>query len=172
MRTSNLVQSGFGLIFYMALQLLWVKDFAFFNVAFCFIYISILISLPLDLSMPLLMLFAFVLGISVDIFYDTLGIHAAACVALTFFRPGIIRLLTPLGGYDDDVQISIRTMGISWYSIYVLVLVFVHLSIIFFLEAGGFHYFYWTLAKIFASLLFTSFMIIALQYLFFSNAKR
>jgi len=159
-------------LFYMILQLFWVKDFALFNVAFCFIYIVILISLPLDIAMPLLMLIAFAIGISVDLFYDTLGIHAAACVAITFFRPGIIRLLTPLGGYDDAVEISIKAMGIRWYSIYVLVLVFVHLFILFFLEAGGFHLFYWTLAKVFCSLLFTCFIIIAFQYLLFSNAQR
>ncbi|MFN0048349.1 MAG: hypothetical protein ACKVOU_04425 [Cytophagales bacterium] len=171
MKLNSLVRVAIAFLFFMAIQIFWVKEFAFFQVAFCFVYISILISLPTDLPMPFLLFIAFCIGFSLDLFYDTLGIHASACVSITYFRPAIVRLLTPLGGYDDDIEISIRTMGIRWYTIYVLVIVFVHLFILFFLEAGGFHLFYWTLAKVFASLLLTSFFIISLQFLFFSNAK-
>lgn len=172
MKLRHFLQFIFSFLFYFGVQIFWIKDFALFNVAFCFIYISILISLSLDLKMPYLLLISFFIGLFLDMIYDTLGIHASACVAITYFRPAIVRLLTPLGGYDNDVEISIKTMGIRWYSIYVLVIVFVHLFILFFLEAGGFNTFYWTLAKVFASLLFTSFFIISFQFLFFNNAQR
>ncbi len=172
MKANSLVRFVLIFLVYFVLQVFWVKDFAFFNVAFCFIYITILISLPLDINTPLLLFIAFLIGFLFDLFYDTLGIHAFASVALVYFRPAIIRFLTPLGGYDNETEISIPSMGIRWYLIYVLIMATVQLTIIFLLEAGGFQYFYWTLAKIVASVIFTTFFIICLQYLFFSNAKR
>lgn len=172
MKTNSLVKLIVIFLVFTALQIFWVKDFAFFNVAFCFLYIAIIISLPLDIATPILLFLAFAIGFVMDIFYDTMGIHAAACVFITYIRPTIIRLLTPLGGYDDETEISISTMGIRWYIFYVLILVGIHLTFMFTLEAGGFQYFYWTLAKIFASLFFTTFMIVSLKYLFFTHASR
>lgn len=172
MKPGDLLKQLFIFIVFVGLHVLWVRNFVFYDVAFCFLYLAFVINLPLSIPIPALLFTGFCTGLMVDLFYDTTGEQAAACLAILFLRPNIIMLLTPLGGYDENMDLSIGTMGIRWYAVYVLIMVFIHSFIFFLLEAGGFSYFYWTLLKVFASTLFTSFMIITLQYLLFTQAGK
>jgi hypothetical protein len=86
-------------------------------------------------------------------------------VAIMYMRPIIVRLLTPLGGYDEASDFSIRSMGMTWFAIFTIIFCFIHHTFVFVLEAFTFDYFYWTMAKIITSALFSSFMIVTLSYL-------
>ena len=172
MKASDFIGKFLLFIGVMVLQVLWVKEFVFLNVAFCFLYLNFLLGLPIEIPTPVILLIGFFTGLIVDLFYDTLGIGAAACTALIFFRPLIITLLTPLGGYDNESDISINAMGIRWYITYVVIMVFLHHSIYFIIEAWNFDIFWWTTIKIISSTLFSSFMIIALEYLVLTRNVR
>jgi len=117
------------------------------------------------------MLIAFVTGIITDMFYDTVGIHAAASVLIAYLRPVIVSILTPRGGYDNGMQPTLREMGLEWFIVYAFVIVFIHHLALFFLEAGGFDMFLFTMGKVFMSSLFSVLFIILLQYLFYSPRR-
>ena len=155
---------------YIGAQVVLLKDLVVFNSAFCFVYLGFLLFLPLDLGRPAMMLIGFLVGISVDIFYDSLGIHAAASVLLGFLRPTWVNFLTPQGGYDSGVSPRLNKMGFGWFFAYASLLIFVHHIAIFYIEAGGFSLFFFTLVKVFFSTVFTFLVLFLIQLLF--NRRR
>ncbi|MFN5430587.1 MAG: Rod shape-determining protein MreD [Cyclobacteriaceae bacterium] len=113
----------------------------------------------------LLMLIAFLLGISVDIFYNSLGLHTMALVLLAYLRNHWLATITPQGGYDIGTPPTLAANGLQWFLVYTLPLVFVHHLVLFFVEASGFTLFWYTMLKAISSLLFTMAVMLLLQYL-------
>jgi hypothetical protein len=159
-----LFQAFFFFVYLMA-QVLLFKRLVLFNAGFCFIYVGFILLLPNETNNMVLMLVAFLLGFCIDIFYDSLGLHALALVTVAYLRNYYLSAITPQGGYDSNVSPSLAMNGLQWYLVYTLPLVFVHHAVLFFVEAGGFGLFWFTMFKIIASLLFTTSMLLLLQYL-------
>ena len=159
-------------ILFVALQILLFDNLVLFSTGFCFIYIAFLLFLPIQINKVLLLFLGFIVGFTVDIFYDTMGIHAAASVLLAFLRPFILNLLTPRDGYDTNDSANLHVMGWSWFLTYASLLIVVHHAAVFFLEIIRFEWY--TLVKILLSTLFTGVVVVILQLLFFSvkRAKR
>lgn len=159
-------------IIFLALQILLMRNMVLFNTAFCFIYIAFLLFLPIQMPKVLLLVLAFVAGITIDIFYDTMGINAAACVLLAYLRPYVLLLLTPRDDYEKNDSVNVHVMGWRWFMVYTLFLVFVHHLALFFLELGSFRAVGFTLAKVFLSTLLTFIVLVIIQLLFFSARRR
>ena len=143
-----------------------------FDVGFCFVYIAFLLLLPFDISRVMLLILGFSTGVLVDVFYDTIGIHAAACTLLAYIRPYVIMVTTPRGGYETNMRLSLQGMGNDWFIPYILILTFIHHSVLFFLEAIQLDLFLFTLLKVVSSTLFTCVVIVLIQYLFYSSKSR
>lgn len=150
----------------LLVQVVLLKNVVLFHTAFCFLYISFLLLLPNDLNRLLVLVVGFSMGLVVDVFYESIGMHAFACVLIMYMRNYSLKLLTPQGGYDSNVRPTLSTNGLQWFLVYVTPLVFIHHVVLFFLEAGGFAIFWFTLLKAVASTLFTTFMIVIVQFLF------
>jgi hypothetical protein len=157
---------------YLLYQVLILKNIVLFNTAFCFLYVAYLFFLPVE-SNPLFLMFAgFLMGFAIDIFYDSLGLHAFSCVLVMYLRNYWLSAITPQGGYDSSSTPSIAIHGMQWFLVYTFPLVFLHHSILFFMEAGGFGMFWFTLWKIITSTLFTTLVTVIVQYLFPSGRYR
>ncbi|SRR5690606_26847057 len=157
---------------YLLYQVLILKNIVLFNTAFCFLYVAYLLFLPIELSPLILMLAGFVMGFSIDIFYDSLGLHAFACVLVMYVRNYWLSLITPQGGYDIGATPSIAIGGIQWFLMYTFPLVLIHHAVLFFVEAGGFGMFWFTLWKMITSAIFTTLVTIIVQFLFPSGRYR
>jgi len=166
----NLKQAIIWLLF-VAGQLLLAQNLVLFNKAFCFIYIGFILLLPLGISRINLMLVGFLTGLIIDIFYNSLGTHMAATTLLAFLRPLWINAITPRGGYENVSAPALKNLGLSWFLAYALPLMALHFLTIFFIEAGGFHLFVFVLIKVLASTLLTTFVLVLLQYLFYSKGR-
>ncbi len=105
-----------------------------FNYIHIFIYPLFLLLLPFQWSKFLYLIIAFVLGISVDLFYNSLGVHAFASVFIAFLRPYILRLIEPREGYNKDSTPTLFKMGFAWLFIYTSILIFIHHLIYFSME--------------------------------------
>ena len=151
---------------YLFFQVLILKHVVLFHTAFCFLYITYLLVLPVETNPLTLMGLGFLFGFSVDIFYDSLGIHALACVFIMYARRFWLANLTPQGGYDIGARPTLASNGTQWFLVYAIPLVLMHHAILFFTEAGGFNTFWFTLAKLGASTLFTTIAIFIVQYAF------
>jgi hypothetical protein len=172
MNSRDILLSIFYFIIYLALQVFLMRNMVLFDVGFCFIYIAFLLLLPFDTNSVLLLLLGFATGLLVDIFYDTVGIHAAASTFIAYLRPYVIMFITPRGGYEQNMRLNLQSMGIDWFIPYVLFLTFVHHTILFFIEASQLNLFLFTLLKIASSTVFTCVVIILIQYLFYTSKSR
>lgn len=160
------ILSNFILLF---LAQVFFFKFGIFGVAFCFPYLYFLLMLPMSVNNNLLLFIGFGYGLLIDTFYDSPGLHAAACTLLAFIRPAAIESITPSGGYDEFTPVSVHILGIRWIISYSLILVTAHHALLFFLEAFSFNHFFFTLSKIIISSILTSFMFIVLQYIIAST---
>jgi hypothetical protein len=111
------------------------------------------------------MLIGFVMGFTIDIFYDSLGMHAFALIAISYIRNYWLATITPQGGYDNSSLPTVGANGLQWFIVYSLPLIFIHHAILFFIEASGFDHFWFTMLKIIGSVFFTLTIILILQYL-------
>jgi len=155
----------FSFFIYLILQVMLMKNIVLFNTAFCFIYIAFILLLPIETNALLLMVLAFFLGFMVDIFYDSLGLHASTLVLVAFLRNYWLSRITPQGGYDSGEGPTLAANGFQWFLIYTLPIIFIHHFALFFIEAGGFGLLGYTLIKVFFSTIFTFLAILLIQYL-------
>ncbi len=148
-----------------------MRNVVLFDKAFCFAYIAFLLLIPLEAGALLVMLMGFATGLIIDIFYDSLGIHASACVIIMFLRPYLVNLMTPRGGYDAGLVPTLRVMGFEWFSVYSYVLILVHHLALFYIEASGVSMFFYTFSKAFFSSILTFSVVIIIQYLFYAPRR-
>jgi hypothetical protein len=154
---------------YLVLQVLLVKNLNLFDTGFCFLYVSFLLLLPFELGKIQLLLLGFAVGFSVDVFYDTGGIHASACVLLALARPYVTSIIVPSGGYENSMKPWMSIMGPQWFVGYSLVLVTLHHLALFLIEAGSLEMLPFTLLKAAASIAFTETMVLIFQGLFYGK---
>jgi hypothetical protein len=166
----NILIQGISFLIYLLYQALILKSIVLFDTAFCFLYVAYLFFLPVETNPLVLMLVGFLMGFSIDMFYDSLGLHAFACVFVMYVRNHYLSLITPQGGYDSNATPSIAVNGIQWFLVYTIPLVFLHHLVLFFIEAGGADWF--TLWKVIMSTLFTGIVTVVVQYLFPSGRYR
>jgi len=167
---SNYIQYIIGFILLLLAQVLVFKNIVLFSYGFCFIYLTYLLVLPVNINSIMGLFIGFVLGVLVDAFYDTGGIHALASVFFMFTREKWLNLITPQGGYDINSLPTIKMAGISWFTGYSFPLIFIHHAILFFVESYGFSYFWFTLSKAFLSTCFTFLVVVLAQQLLFKRS--
>jgi hypothetical protein len=138
-----------------------------------FIYILFILTLPFDTPGWLLLLLAFLLGLAVDTFMDTMGMNAAASVFMAFCRPLLLKVMAPRDGYEPETAPSIKDMGFQWFVTYSAILVFLHHSVLFTIESGRLNEIFFILLKVILSFMLSITLIIIIQYLFAgSNRQR
>ena len=152
---------------YAGVHVLLIGRLVLFDLGWCFLYLGFLLFLPLGTPVVAQLLLSFGMGLTMDIFYDTGGLHAAAAVLLGFLRPWVLRLLTPRDGYDSADAVNVHQMGWQWFSVYLSLLVLVHHTAFFLLELGSFRHFGLTLGKLLTSALFTGLALLIVQLLFY-----
>jgi len=151
---------------YVFFQALFLRNVALFDIAFCFIYLNFLLLLPQETDRTISILIGFVLGLFVDVFYGTLGIHSGASTLIAFIKPYVLESFIQK---EKSIELSIKEIGISSFSIYMFSLILVHHSIVIFLEVADFTLFFNTVLMILASSLFTFIVALIMQFLFFSQ---
>jgi len=161
----------FYFVAYLLAQVMLFKQVVFFDTAFCFLYVAFILLLPIETNPLVLMLVGFLLGFSIDVFYDSLGLHAMSLVLVAYLRNYLLSTITPQGGYDAGEGPTLASNGLQWFLVYAIPLVFVHHALLFFVEAGGFGTFWFTMQKIVTSLLFTISVMLFLQYLSFDRRR-
>lgn len=155
----------FSFIAFLAFQVFFVRNLVIYDYAFCYIYVAFILMLPFEASAAFVLFAGFATGVIVDVFYDTLGMHAAAATMLAYFRPFVIQLITPRSDLEEGIQLSLKSMGFQWFLSYTLMLVFVHHVLLFCIEAATITLLPLALLKAVCSTVFTTIMLLALQNL-------
>lgn len=135
------------------------------------IYISFLLTFPVNVSRYILLLVALVLGITIDMFQNTGGIHASSCVFLAFVRPFLLSRLQSDSPIDDIQELNVYTEDLQKYTMYCLILAFCFFFWLFLLEEFSFGRIPLITLKALLSSVMSTFLIILGQYLLIRKPK-
>lgn len=166
---NDVVRNVLRFLFLILLQVLILNNVQLSGYLNPFLYVLFILMLPFRTPDWLVLILSFALGISVDMFTDTGGLHASASVLMAFLRQPILRLIAPREGYDVNHQPTIQQFGFGWFFTYVGILVFIHHLFLFYMEAFRFSEFFSTFLRVILSSLFTLTLIFISQFFFSKN---
>lgn len=160
----TVLQNIIRFILLVLVQVLVLNNIQFLGYINPYLYILFILALPVQMPRWATLLLAFGLGLIIDTFSNTIGMHAFATVLMAFLRNGIIKLFTSIEEGNNPTP-SFYTFGVSAYVKYMVVLVLIHHTTLFLLEAFSFTNFGITVAKIILSSFVTILMILGIQSL-------
>jgi rod shape-determining protein MreD len=134
-----------------------------------YMYVLFILLLPFEIPNWMLLFVAFFLGVSIDLFSSTLGMHASACVFMAFLRPYVLRLIALRDGYEMGTSPGIACFGVPWFLKYSLILICSHHLFLFYIEVFSFANFWETLGRAFLSVIFSFILIIISQFFMFKK---
>ncbi|MGN1237775.1 MAG: rod shape-determining protein MreD [Muribaculaceae bacterium] len=143
-----------------------------FGVAIPIVYIYFIIRLPINLSVNWAMTLAFLLGLTIDIFSNTQGMNALACVVAAALRRPVFSLYF---AREDDLANpipSIQTLGFGIYIKYLLSMVLLFCILLFSIQAFTLHNLQTTLLRIAASTILSTLLIFGIDSLDTKREKR
>ena len=145
------------------LQVFLLDDLHWLGLVHPFIYLWAIILMPIELPRWAQMFIGAAIGMVMDLFTHAPGIHMAACVMIAYLRPLIV------ARYVQDIErmkgaVTVINIGPANYAQLLAILVAVHHSIIFMLEAFTFHNFGYTLLQILLSGVLSYAFIMMLEY--------
>lgn len=146
------------------LQVLVLNNINYFGFINPYLYVLFLILYPFTANQTLFLILSFLLGLGIDIFEDSGGINAAACLVAAYVRPVILRFSFGVSYDYQTIKFSSTQPG-SRIS-YVALLVFLHHFVLFLLEFFSFAHFLQILKKTFFSGLFTIILVFITLALF------
>ena len=132
-----------------------------------YFYVLFIILMPFETPKWVQLIIGFLLGVSIDLFEHTLGMHTAATVFIAFIRPYLLNLFAPRDGYELDTYPRIYYYGFSWFLKYALIIVFAHHFLLFYLEVFSLQEFFSTFLRVILSTLLSVSTIILSQYFVF-----
>lgn len=153
------------------IQVILLRNLGFYDLATPFLYVLFLLLLPFSTPNLLLYLIAFITGLTLDAFYDTIGVHTAACVTLIYVRILFISVSVSRDGFDEP-EPSLGNMGFKWFSVYSLLCIFAHHLVLFLLEAFKLTELSYTLLRCLCSGLFTMVAVLVVEFIFYNRKLR
>ncbi len=157
------LQSLIRFIVLVLVQVLILNNINFLGFINPYLYILFIITLPINLARSYLLLIAFVLGLSIDIFTGTLGMHACATVAAAFVRAPLIKFFAPRDSNYELESPSMRNFGTLNFIYYAALMVFVHHTVLFMVDAFSFHRIGYTILLILSNVIFTLALLIGIE---------
>lgn len=142
-----------------------VQFSGFFNP---YVYLLFIILLPFSTPRYLVLVLAFLTGFIIDIFSNSLGVHSAATVFAAYARPLVIRVISNREDDKSDYP-GLHQNKLMWFINYVLIMVLLHHTVLFYLEVYTFANFFNTLYRVLLSSLFSIIIIVLSQFLVFKN---
>ena len=128
-------------IVFISLQVLIFNNIFFMGYINPYVYLMFLFLLPISKkNQNLLLLIAFLTGIVMDAFQNSMGLHTFACVLVMYLKSPILLSLIPQlkNKTQNNIVFSINEFGLATTIIYTSILVFIHHFALFFIEAFQF----------------------------------
>ncbi len=126
-----------GLIYFVVLvliQVLILNNIHFLRLVTPFLYLYFLVKMPIGYSSSKVTFLSFLIGLVIDIFSNTPGMHAAAATLAGFSRQYILKLVAG-EELPDTTYPSYKTFGFGGFLRFVLFIVILHHVTLFLLES-------------------------------------
>lgn len=165
---NNFLINSVRFIFLLLVQITIFNNIDFMGYITPYPYVLFILVFPFNANRSLYLLIAFLTGLMLDMFGNSGGIHAAACLFIAYFRPVALRLTFGVS-YEYN---AIKLPNVSFYErlLYISSLVFVHHFVLFSLEVFNISNILYILKKTLFTGVFTSILCLLFNILF-SNRK-
>ncbi|MDR0971680.1 MAG: hypothetical protein LBM25_04790 [Bacteroidales bacterium] len=141
--------------------------------SFCnpMIYVWFIILLPTSTPKWIVVLLSFIMGYTIDVFSGQSGINALSLTFIGVIRGGFISLFFADKDTQSNLRPSIKDMGFTNFLIFVSIIVVIHHTIYFMVEAFSFSEFFFILLRIVLSSIASIFLILFFDFLFFKTKR-
>jgi rod shape-determining protein MreD len=154
------------------IQVFLLKNITLYNLSTPYLYILFILLLPFEIPNVLLFALAFITGLTIDAFYDTPGLNAAACVIMALVRILFISITVQKDGFDNEPEPTLSNMGFRWFFAYAITLTLVHHFFLFSIESFNISGLQYTIGRFLLSSLFTLILILISGLIFFRRKER
>ena len=127
-------------------------------------YIIFILLFPFDGNKTLLILLSFLLGLCIDLFSDSGGVHAAACVLIGFLRPILLKFSFGVSYQYNAVKLNKVTF--KERLLYIILMVSIHHFMLFSLEVFSLSHISLILKSTLFSGIFSTLLILCILLLF------
>lgn len=156
------LQNAVRFILLIVVQIFVLNNIGFLSYVNPYIYILFIFLLPVRFPRWISLFLAFALGLTIDSFSNTLGIHAFSTVLIAFLRNPVIKIYASIEEGANPVP-SFYTFGVSAFIKYVITLVIIHHTSLYFLEIFNFANVGQTFFRIIINSIVSSLIILGLQ---------
>ena len=159
----------FRFILLVLLQVLLFNNINFLGYINPYIYLIFIALFPVKNNRAVIIILSFLIGLSVDIFSDTGGIHAAACVFVAYVRPLILKF--SFGMIYEHQTIKFNAVEFGEKLTYISILAAIHHFVLFYFEIFSISKITLVLQKTLYSSIFTILLIILITTIFSKRTK-
>lgn len=160
---STLFANIFRFLLLLTAQIIIFNNINFLGYISPFPYLLFIILYPVNGNKYGLLLASFLLGIILDIFSNSGGIHATSCVVLAYYRPYLFKFSFGLSYEYQTVKLN-DVLTPERFS-FILLSVLIHHLLLFVLEAFQFSFFWDVLIRTILSTIFTILICVLIIYL-------
>lgn len=153
-------------ILLLTLQILVLNNIQLSGFINPYLYVLFILILPFETPKWMLLILAFIMGMVVDLFSHTPGMHTSATLFMAFLRPYVLEFFSPRDGYETETYPILRYYGLNWFLKYTTILVLAHHLFLFYVEVFRFSDFFLTLGRALASSVFTIILVLISQYFY------
>lgn len=151
----------------VAIQILILNNIQLSGYINPYFYVLFILLMPFETPGWMVTIIGFLLGLTIDLFANTPGMHASATAFMGYLRLFVLRYMAPRDGYEPGTYPRIYYYGLNWFFKYVLFLTLTHHLVLFFIEAFRFTAVGHILMRTLISTIFSVLLIIISQYLVF-----
>lgn len=166
---STLFVNIFRFILLLAVQIVIFNNMNFLGYISPYPYILFIILYPVNGNKSGLLVTSFFLGLIMDMFSNSGGIHTAACVILAYYRPYLFKFSFGLSYEYQTVKLN-DVVTPERFS-FILLSVLIHHFVLFVLEAFKISFFWDILIRTILSTIFTIIICIIIIYLIKPNRR-
>ena len=166
---STLLVNVFRFVLLLAVQIIIFNNMNFLGYISPYPYILFIILYPVNGNKSGLLVASFLLGLIMDMFSNSGGIHTTACLVLAYFRPFIFKFSFGLSYEYQTIKLN-DVLTPERFS-FILLSVVIHHLILFTLEAFQFSFILDVLLRTLLSTVFTLLICIIIIYLIKPNKR-
>ena len=159
------------ILFFILLVLLQVLVFSnmYIGAYVPYIYVLFVILFPIKSNRVVFLLSSFLIGLSLDFFFSSGGVHAAACTIIAYVRPQALKF--SFGRSYEFQTIKLSKVSIASKLAYFSILIVIHHLVLFLLETFNFSFILYSLKNTLFSSIYTIALSLVLVTLFSKRKK-
>ncbi|MBC5835518.1 rod shape-determining protein MreD [Flavobacterium sp. F372] len=166
---SNFILNLIRFIVLLTIQIVVLEQVKFGGWINPYLYILFIILYPINSNKSGFIAASFCLGLVMDLFCDSGGVHATACLLLAYFRPGFLKFAFGLSYEYQTIRIADK-LSVDRFTFIMSAILFHHL-VLFTLELYRFDLFFEVITRTILSTIFTFIICIISIYLIKPNKR-